>query len=295
MSSIIEAMLSPDVEKTSGFNDLIRVETECKAALESTTTTTTSTTTTTKGTTTTTKATTTTTAPTTKTTTTTLTTTTTTTTTTPTTTTTTPTTTTTTPTTTTTTPTTTTTAPTTTTTTTTITTTVPDCTSGWEYLDITGKCYKVIKDKVTWGDARKACQSETGDLVSISNDEVNQFIDSNLVKTGEDYWIGGHQDPADNWMWTDRSKVGYESWSPGEPDGKAPGCKSDCNNMVWKKGLWSDRKHSDKNNYICQSDSPNGIRRKRSNHATDPIEINQVFLGGCNKQRKKREGNNYDH
>ena len=44
MSSIIEVMLSPDVEKTSGFNDIIRVETECKAALESTTTTTTSTT-----------------------------------------------------------------------------------------------------------------------------------------------------------------------------------------------------------------------------------------------------------
>ena len=268
MSSIIEAMLSPDVEKTSGFNDIIRVETECKAALESTTTTTTSTTTTTKATTTTTKGTTTTTAPITKTTTTDKTTTTTSTTTTTTHTTTTTTShTTTTPTTT----TTTTTAPTTTTTTTTITTTVSDCTSGWEYLAITGKCYKVVRDKVTWGDARKACQSETGDLVSISYDEVNQFIDSTLVKTGEDYWIGGHQDPTDTWVWTDGSKVGYESWSPGEPDGKAPGCKSDCNNIVWKKGLWEDRKHSEKNNYICQSDSPNGIRIKRSNHAADPI------------------------
>ena len=97
MSSIIEAMLSPDVEKTVGFNEIIRVKNECQK-----------------------------------------------------------------------------------------------CTSGWEYLAETGKCYGVIRTKVTWDMARISCQKviTNGDLVSIPNDEVNQFLLDTLVKTGEDYWTG---------------------------------------------------------------------------------------------------------
>ena len=168
-----------------------------------------------------------------------------------------------------------------------------DCTSGWEYLASTGKCYKVIRSKVIWEMARLACQkfASTGDLVSIPNAEVNQFILDTLVSTGEDYWTGGHQDqasdtdPSANWVWTDGSGVVYTSWSRNEPDDLGPGCKSNCDHMVWSRGEWTDRTKMEKNNYICQYDST--ARRKKRN---SEITMNQVFLGDCIKQRKKREG-----
>ena len=201
-----------------------------------------------------------------------------------------------------------------------ITYSLPDVQSGWEYLAITGKCYKVMRDTVTWEDAREACQSEitTGDLVSIPNEEVNQFISSTLIKDGLEYWVGGyqdadngddddndddddddddddsHQDATDNWVWTDGSRVVYESWYTDrwiEPNDRSWGYDSDCDHMVWGEGKWKDRKNLEEFNYICQYDSPNGFkRRKRSNQATERIEINQVFHGGCVKQIKKREG-----
>ena len=91
-------------------------------------------------------------------------------------------------------------------------------------------------------------------------------------------------------MWTDGTSVDYENWSRREPNDEAPGYKSGCDHMVWARGQWKDRKNLEKNNYICQYEEE-FKRRKRSTPATDRTKIEQVLLGGCAKQRKKRESN----
>lgn len=88
-------------------------------------------------------------------------------------------------------------------------------------------------------------------------------------------------------MWTDGTDVVNGNWSSGEPDDQGPGSNSGCDHMVWVKGQWQDRNKLDKNNYICQYEAKSGKRRKRSTEAAD---MDQILLGGCAKQRKKREG-----
>ena len=80
------------------------------------------------------------------------------------------------------------------------------------------------------------------------------------------------------------------SWSSGQPDDQGPGNKNGSDHMIWVKGEWKDRNHLDSNNYICEYEANADKRRKRSSQATDRTEMDQVLLGGCSKQRKKREG-----
>ena len=60
------------------------------------------------------------------------------------------------------------------------------CVSGFKYQ---GRCVEFFKERVTWAQARKLCQTLHGDLVVIQDDKKQKFIYDNFA-AGKTLWIG---------------------------------------------------------------------------------------------------------
>ncbi|CAL1584535.1 unnamed protein product [Knipowitschia caucasica] len=84
------------------------------------------------------------------------------------------------------------------------------------------RCYKYVSTRLTWGDAEVYCQSQNSNLVSIRDDEENDFVKTliqNFDHTQGMTWIGlsdNHKEGA--WMWSDGYPVTFNMWFKGEPN-----------------------------------------------------------------------------
>ncbi|XP_060797712.1 lymphocyte antigen 75 [Neoarius graeffei] len=84
------------------------------------------------------------------------------------------------------------------------------CGSLWEG-PFDGQCYQVVSTAmVPWHEARDACRSQGGDLLSVSSPRELQNLTKDLP---EELWIGLNQlDWAQGWQWSDASPLVYFPW-----------------------------------------------------------------------------------
>ncbi|KAK0150220.1 Galactose-specific lectin nattectin [Merluccius polli] len=85
-----------------------------------------------------------------------------------------------------------------------------------------GRCYQYVAIKKSWADAELHCLGLDANLVSIHNDNENDFI-ARLIQDfnpGQEYhWIGfSDASKEGHWMWTDGSRRDFAAWHKGEPD-----------------------------------------------------------------------------
>jgi len=82
-----------------------------------------------------------------------------------------------------------------------------------------GHKYEVIDKSITWTKARDDCKKRGGYLVTITDEEEQQFILNLLSKQGksDNYWIGGYREKKD-WKWVTGENFSYSNWAPGEPN-----------------------------------------------------------------------------
>uniref|UniRef100_A0AAY5E854 Lymphocyte antigen 75 n=1 Tax=Electrophorus electricus TaxID=8005 RepID=A0AAY5E854_ELEEL len=75
---------------------------------------------------------------------------------------------------------------------------------------LNGRCYQVVSVAlVTWHEARDACRSQGGDLLSVSSVQ-----DLQIYKL----WVGlNHLDWVQGWQWSDGSPLAYVPWEAGNP------------------------------------------------------------------------------
>ncbi|KAH9505703.1 hypothetical protein Btru_055548, partial [Bulinus truncatus] len=138
----------------------------------------------------------------------------------------------------------------------------PRCSVGWLFSSETNECYLVSAfTRKTWQEARYECTSQGGDLLSISGDREQSFIE-NLLKSN-DYkhleqplWIGakdvwnGH-----GWSWSDNKPFRYLHWGQAEPDYESVD-GNNCGFMpVAKKFEWETRSCLEKLGFICKKNS----------------------------------------
>ncbi|KAI4900585.1 hypothetical protein NFI96_017269 [Prochilodus magdalenae] len=96
-------------------------------------------------------------------------------------------------------------------------------------ISMNGRCYQVVSTAmVTWHEARDACRSQGGDLLSISTPE-----ELRIFKAGTDLlekmWIGlNHLDWMQGWQWSDGSPLAYASWDADSHKDKSNLLASDC-------------------------------------------------------------------
>ncbi|XP_027785056.2 chondrolectin isoform X2 [Marmota flaviventris] len=132
-----------------------------------------------------------------------------------------------------------------------------------------------LSSRVSFQEARQACESEGGMLLSLENEAEQKLIESmlqNLTKPGTgisdgDFWIGlwrngdGQTSGAcpDLYQWSDGSSSQYRNWYTDEPSCGSEKCVVMYHQPTANPGLggpylyqWNDDRCNMKHNYICK-------------------------------------------
>ncbi|EFB24157.1 hypothetical protein PANDA_017926, partial [Ailuropoda melanoleuca] len=148
------------------------------------------------------------------------------------------------------------------------------------FADLKHPCYKMayfheLSSRVSFQEARLACESEGGALLSLENEAEQKLIESmlqNLTKPGTgisdgDFWIGlwrngeGQTSGAcpDLYQWSDGSGSQYRNWYTDEPSCGSEKCVVMYHQPTANPGLggpylyqWNDDRCNMKHNYICK-------------------------------------------
>uniref|UniRef100_A0A2I3LZR3 Chondrolectin n=1 Tax=Papio anubis TaxID=9555 RepID=A0A2I3LZR3_PAPAN len=148
------------------------------------------------------------------------------------------------------------------------------------FADFKHPCYKMayfheLSSRVSFQEARLACESEGGVLLSLENEAEQKLIESmlqNLTKPGTgisdgDFWIGlwrngdGQTSGAcpDLYQWSDGSNSQYRNWYTDEPSCGSEKCVVMYHQPTANPGLggpylyqWNDDRCNMKHNYICK-------------------------------------------
>ena len=124
---------------------------------------------------------------------------------------------------------------TTTTTTTTMSTLEPWSTLTWTTFAGAEYAMGIETFDVTWNQARQRCQSENGDLASISSYQIQRAINQAYAK-GDSVWIGGTDEALEGtYTWTDGLTWEYHNFGCSVPSDNTKNCvKMEGNSNRWK-------------------------------------------------------------
>jgi hypothetical protein len=89
-----------------------------------------------------------------------------------------------------------------------------------------GRRYAIVRDELTWHEARNLAESLGGHLVVINDADENQFIsDMYAAPLSSGFIWMGLTDIGDEgtFRWIDGTPVGYTNWDAGQPDNFEPG------------------------------------------------------------------------
>ncbi|XP_073533568.1 macrophage mannose receptor 1-like [Phyllobates terribilis] len=139
-----------------------------------------------------------------------------------------------------------------------------------EWLAFGRQCYRIYgsdaDEAADWYNARTACQTLGGNLVTINDYLTQAFLTANLINGQLDVWIGMNDVNSEHkFLWTDQSGVYYTNWAKGHPSGSlayAYNDDTDCVAMkrgaVMDAGTWTEEECEQSKGYICQkSKDPN--------------------------------------
>ncbi len=106
--------------------------------------------------------------------------------------------------------------------------------------------YILVKNEMSWSEAKQHCRSSYTDLVSVRNMSENNHIKSLL----EEYtWIGLYRKA---WaQWSDQTPKSFLNWNEGQPDNSGNTMES-CVVMNTTTGKWWDVDCQEKHHFICQ-------------------------------------------
>ncbi|XP_070537638.1 perlucin-like protein [Ptychodera flava] len=104
----------------------------------------------------------------------------------------------------------------------------------------------------TWHQAITQCKLHGGTLATIDDAVEDAFIGAFSYRQKSTMWIGLNDRAIEGiWKWYSGSKVEYFNWAARQPDNWRG--NEDCVE-IWdrEKGLWNDRKCTEKRGYICK-------------------------------------------
>jgi len=134
------------------------------------------------------------------------------------------------------------------------------CSPGWT--EGGRKCYRYVKDKLTWVEAEAFCKNDSAHLVSVRDQKENDIV-FNLIKDSvRAVWLGGkRRSLVDQWQWTDGSEWSWQKWDKGEPNNLQGYGTENCLEMYIdfqdRGGSWNDNQCENKwpypkHPFICQ-------------------------------------------
>ncbi|CAH1796015.1 unnamed protein product [Owenia fusiformis] len=182
------------------------------------------------------------------------------------------------------------------------------------WLRYNDKCYYFSNrtEQFSWYNARRFCQQQGADLVSIHDIQESNFIYSQArPSTGQSgMWIGLNElDSKDGWKWSDGTPNNFQNWDANQPNDF--GFQQTCSILTVRSGKWNDDHCDIRFGLICKkypggTPAPPTIPPPRpGNCPTDYIEFGDKcfkFFGSKTQrwtwQDARKEchanGNNYD-
>jgi len=114
-----------------------------------------------------------------------------------------------------------------------------------------GHKYEVIKNSVTWKEAKNDCEKRGGYLATVTSKEELAFIHDLIKKGNNNYWLGGYRE-KNIWKWVTGEDFTFKKWGYRQPD-NYEGIE-DKLGMRSSDGSWSDYPNNIKMGYICEWD-----------------------------------------
>ena len=122
-----------------------------------------------------------------------------------------------------------------------------------------GSCYELFTaNPQTWENAKAFCVSQHGaQLVKIDSSDENNFIKSQFLTSGVDYWIGLSDSIHEGvWIWTDGAGLCFTNWAIEQPsnhsDQHCAGIRHGTFNSKSHDAQWHDAVCWDMKGYICE-------------------------------------------
>ncbi|XP_070554028.1 galactose-specific lectin nattectin-like [Ptychodera flava] len=110
-------------------------------------------------------------------------------------------------------------------------------------------CYLVFCQHYNWKTARRVCRAYRGELASIHNSYQRAVIYA-LARRFGNLWIGLNDIAREmQYRWSDRSKINYGWWQPGEPNDYCN--REDCVE-VYRNGHWNDARCYYRRRFVCR-------------------------------------------
>ena len=81
----------------------------------------------------------------------------------------------------------------------------------WTYYQRKEKCYRRFARARTWDEAKMNCVEKGGTLVSIPDEETQNFL-KNKVSPGLSFWAGATPCCDGSWRWLDGTPWSYTNW-----------------------------------------------------------------------------------
>ncbi|KAL3988682.1 somatostatin receptor 2 [Sarotherodon galilaeus] len=118
-----------------------------------------------------------------------------------------------------------------------------------------GYCYIFITEQKHWQEASTSCVAHGGMLPSIEDSSEQKFLEINLRTFQDSYtsfWIGLFKKQyKEEWLWLDRTVMGYTNWAEGQPDHMSFGSRT--GEISTSDGTWKDMEMWVRRPYICKT------------------------------------------
>ncbi|XP_024910181.1 macrophage mannose receptor 1-like [Cynoglossus semilaevis] len=130
---------------------------------------------------------------------------------------------------------------------------------GWDTDPVSGVQYqRNAQAALNWHEARKSCQQEGADLLSIVELHEQSYISAMTSTFGTSLWIGLNSLAIDSgWQWSNGHPFRYLNWAPGHPSFDP---KLQCATLnAAKASKWESRSCSRKLGYICRKENSTSL------------------------------------
>jgi len=128
-------------------------------------------------------------------------------------------------------------------------------------------CYWLNEDKLAWIEAKTACETAGGELVSMLSSAENSFVRQLVDAANPSCWIGATdgKDGTDRsapstYTWVTGETWIYQNWAANQPDGRCDSCTASgsschCDHrlVIGSDGTWSDWWEGTKIASICEA------------------------------------------
>ncbi|XP_070709201.1 macrophage mannose receptor 1 [Pempheris klunzingeri] len=155
-------------------------------------------------------------------------------------------------------------------------------TSGWDTDPVTGVQYqRNALSVLTWHQARKSCQQQGADLLSIVELHEQSYISGLTDTLGASLWIGLNSlDFESGWQWSNGNPFRYLNWAPGNPSSE-PGLNCATLN-AGKASKWESVACTKKLGYVCRRGNSTSLPPPPSKDQPSFCPLHWVpYAGNC--------------